>query len=228
MHMKKVTSPKFWKAGRKDKVWIFRPRPGPHEKQFSFPLAVLLRDVLGVVSTAREAKAVTKKQVQVDGVVRRDLNFPVGLMDVVTLPAMEKAYRLVPADKGGLRVIELQDAKEAKTKLLRVVGKQMADGKVQLTTHDGRNFLGADASVGDTLVAEIQSDGTFKLKEILKMEEGQLAMVFKGRRSGTMAKLVSVGRNVTLGSNKNEFTVPKKNVMIVGKDKPMVDLNGKE
>ena len=77
MHMKRVTSPKFWKAGRKNKVWIFTPRPGPHGKTSCFPLSVLLRDVLGLVSDAREARAVIKnRDVLVDGIPRTDKKDP--------------------------------------------------------------------------------------------------------------------------------------------------------
>ena len=143
MHMKRVTSPKFWRSGRKNFKWIFSPRPGPHAKNFSFPLTVVLRDVLGLVEDAREAKAAIKKRVLVDGVTRNDHNFPVGLMDVVSIPVMKKAYRAVPA-KRGLEIVGIPE-KEAKLKLVRVIGKQMVDSKVQLTTHDGRNFLGVDA-----------------------------------------------------------------------------------
>ena len=110
MHMKRVTSPKFWRAGRKNKVWIFTPRPGPHPKRFSFPLSVLLRDVLGLVSDAREARAAIKsKEVLIDGVPRRDTNFPVGLMDVISIPSMKKYYRIFPVPNG-LTAVEIESA----------------------------------------------------------------------------------------------------------------------
>lgn len=226
MHMKRVVSPKFWKAGRKNKVWIFRPRPGPHPKRACFPLSVLLRDVMGIVSDAREARAAIKnKEILVDGVPRKDTNFPVGLMDVVSIPSMKKNYRVVPVPHG-LKIIEI-DEKEAKTKILRVVKKQLVNGKIQITTHDGRNFLDIkNVNNGDSLVVEFGEGGKPKIKKVLEMKKEMLALVFKGRQSGRMGKFESVNRTVKLKGGQTNFEAPKDYIMIVGKDEPEITVSG--
>ena len=221
MHMKRVTSPKFWKAGRKKHVWIISPVPGPHPKRFSFPLGVIVRDYLGLAQNRKEAKAALNSgNVLVDGVVRRELKFPVGLMDVITIVPLKKHYRVIPYEKG-LRIIEIPE-KEAKIKVLRVVRKQVIEnGKLQITTHDGRNFLNVKADVGDSLVISLP-DG--KIKSILKLEPGALALVIKGRRAGRMGKVISVGRNVRMEGVKEVFEAPKEYVMVIGKGKPVVKM----
>ncbi|MBR9681379.1 MAG: 30S ribosomal protein S4e [Candidatus Altiarchaeota archaeon] len=223
--MKRVTSPKFWNAGRKNKVWIFTPRPGPHSKRFSFPLSVLLRDILNLVSDAREARAAIKnREILVDGVARRDTNFPVGLLDIVSIPSMKKHYRIVPVQKG-LTAVEISE-KEATTKLLRIVRKQMIAGKTQITTHDGRNFLDVkNAAVGDTLVIAIDKEGRTSVKKVLKMEEGALTLIFKGRQSGKMGSFYSVDKTVKLKDGKTVFEAPLDYVMIIGKTKPEITVN---
>ena len=221
MHMKRVTSPKFWKAGRKKHVWVISPRPGPHPKRFSFPLGVIIRDRLGLAQNRREAKAILNQgHVLVDGKARKELHFPVGLMDVISIPAMKKHYRIVPYEKG-LEIIEIPE-KEAKIKVVRVIRKQaVKGGRIQITTHDGRNFLGIDAKVGDSLFIELPDA---KVKEILKLEPGALALVIRGKSAGRMGKVISVGRTVRLEGNKQVFEAPKDYVLVIGKEKPVVKL----
>ena len=226
MHMKRVTSPKFWKAGRKNKVWIFTPRPGPHPKRFCFPLSVLLRDVMGIVSDAREARAAIKnREVLVDGVPRTDTNFPVGVMDVISIPSMKQDFRIVPYKKG-LKVIEIPKT-EAKTKLLKVIRKQMVAGKIQITTHDGRNFLDVKgAKPGDTVVVEFDKDGKPKPKAVLEFKEGHMLLVFRGKQAGRMGKFDSANTTVIMkASGSQTFEAPKDYVMVVGKTKPEIKLD---
>ncbi len=216
--MKRVTSPRFWKAGRKNYTWILAPRPGPHPKRFSFPLGVVLRDYLKLVESKREAKAALQTgEILVDGVARKDLNFPVGLMDVLTVVPLKKNYRVIPYENG-LTIIEI-DEKDAKTKVARVVRKQLVKGgRVQVTTHDGRNFLDVDARVGDSLVI---TEGKVR---VLKLDTGMLALVTRGKRAGRMGKIISVGRNIRMEGVKEVFEAPREYVLVIGKEKPVVKL----
>ena len=56
--LKRQMSPLFWGINRKNKRFAITVRPGSHPKNSSFPTAILLRDVLNVVTTLREAKSV--------------------------------------------------------------------------------------------------------------------------------------------------------------------------
>lgn len=216
-HTKRVTSPVFWRAGRKNFKWITSVSPGPHPERRSIPLQVLLRDVLGLVDTARGAKAAIKMgQVVIDGVVRKEHQFPVGLMDVITLPAMKKYYRVVPYEKG-LKVIEITK-KDAGLKLVKVVRKQLVGkGKTQITASDGRNYLYPKARTGDTLVIKDN-----KVSEKLAMKKGQLCIVTEGKQAGRMGKLVKLAKIAQLEGNKEVFEVPLNYIMVVGESKPMV------
>ena len=225
-HLKRVVSPKFWRAGRKNFLWITHPNPGPHAVNRSIPLQVLVRDVLKLTKTGREARAVIRAgQVFVDGVRRKDHKFPVGLLDVIDFPALKKQYRAVPYEKG-LKVVEIS-ATEAKLKPVRVISKQLVSGgKLQITSHDGRNFLGASAKVGDTLIIEDK-----KIKKTLEMKPGQLCLVIRGRQSGRMGKLLKFDGStknqglVRLEGNKDVFEAPVSYIMVIGEEKPVVKIN---
>ncbi len=219
-HTKRVASPVFWRAGRKNFKWITSPAPGPHPAGRSIPLQVLVRDVLKLVETGREARAVIRQgKVLVDGKPRKEHKFPVGLMDVVSLPDLKKHYRVVP-DGRGLRVIEIPE-KEAGIKPVKLVSKQVVKGgKVQVTVHDGRNYLGVKADVGDTLLIR---DG--KPKEVLAQKSGVLCLVIRGKQAGRMGKLLEKGGGkglARLKGSREVFEAPFSYVMVIGEKQPVV------
>ena len=141
-HVKRLNTPKHMNIHKKEGKYFLNTRAGPHPKRISIPLGSLLRDVLHVVDNQNEARKVIKmKKVLVDGVVRSDPRFPVGLMDVVEIPDMEKIYRILPKWKKGLVPQEV-GKKEGEFKLCRIENKTVVkNGNVQLNLHDGRNIL---------------------------------------------------------------------------------------
>jgi small subunit ribosomal protein S4e len=107
----------------------------------SIPLGSLLRDILKVVDTHSEArKVLNMRKVLVDGQIRTDYRFPVGLMDIVQIPDLEKSYRILPKWKRGLVPQEVSK-KESEFKLCRIENKTtVKHGHIQLNLHDGRNI----------------------------------------------------------------------------------------
>ena len=88
-HLKRYAASKALKLPRKSVVWMVKPAPGPHPSDKSIPLRLVIREYLGLARTAREVdRLLNEKHVLVDGRVRRDSKFPVGLMDVVQLPTL--------------------------------------------------------------------------------------------------------------------------------------------
>ncbi|GAB4316674.1 MAG: 30S ribosomal protein S4e [Promethearchaeota archaeon] len=139
---KRLATPKHVQIPRKHGKWFITPRPGPHPKRFCLPLGHVLRDLLGLARTAEEAKKIVKRgMVLVDGRVVRDHRFPLGLMDVLEIPLVEKYYRVFPDPHHGLVLFEIPK-KEAQFKLCRIEDKHtVKGGHVQLNLHDGRNIL---------------------------------------------------------------------------------------
>ncbi|MEA2090603.1 MAG: S4 domain-containing protein, partial [Thermoproteota archaeon] len=135
-HLKRKPAPRFWPIHRKELVWTFKPKPGPHPITRCFPLALILREILGVAKTRKEAKKIISKgKVQVDGKARREELFPVGLMDVISIPDVEKSYRILPSSRG----LTLHSIKknEAAFKLCRIENKSIVKGgNLQLNLHD--------------------------------------------------------------------------------------------
>ena len=70
--LKRQMAPLFWGINRKNKRFAITVKPGSHSKNRSIPTAILLRDVLKMVTTLREAKSVIYNgKINVDGITRK-------------------------------------------------------------------------------------------------------------------------------------------------------------
>ncbi|MEM5801602.1 MAG: 30S ribosomal protein S4e [Candidatus Aenigmatarchaeota archaeon] len=228
-HMKTFNAPKFYRVSPKSRPWIVKPLPGPHPKRESIPLAVVLRDILKICDDLKDAKKIIKSgEIFVDGRIRKNYKFGVGLMDVISFKTLGKNYRVVMSTSG-LKLIEIPK-NEANLKLCRINRKIMIRGKkIQLGTHDGRSILAnKDFNTGDSVLIELPSQ---KIIEHLKMEKGNLGLITGGENTGKFVKIKSVKRTRSREPNKvvcdlenREIDAVKDDVFVVGKDKPRIKL----
>ena len=59
-HIKRLVMPRSWPLPRKSSIWVQKPNPGGHSIEHCMPLALVLRDVIGVAHTRREAKRILR------------------------------------------------------------------------------------------------------------------------------------------------------------------------
>ncbi len=139
--LKRMKAPAFWPIPRKRQLWTSKPSPGPHKSYRSLTLLLVIRDILGLARTYKEAKIILAEQkVKVDGKPRSDTSFPVGIMDVVEIPETGRFYRVLPTLKGP--ALHLVDKEETTFKLCRIEGKRSVKGGfIQVNLHDGRNLV---------------------------------------------------------------------------------------
>ena len=182
-HTKRIAVPKAVPIhDKKEKTWIATTRPGPHGKKRSMPLVVLLREVLGVAETAKEAQAILNgKKVLVDGVPRADHRFPVGFMDIVSMPIAGMQYRITV--KRGKLLPESIGEGETSSKLLKVTGKKTLPGnRTSISLHDGRNMVSDNnVKVGDSVVYGFKEK---KVQKLLKFGKGSKCIITDGKHSG--------------------------------------------
>jgi len=218
--MKRLAAPKWWPIKRKEKKFVISPR-GAHPKDFSLPLIVLVRDILKLAESSREAKAIIKGgQVLVDKKKRKDPKFGVGLFDVVEIPAMKKAWRAVP--QNGLSFIEIPE-NETKLKICKIVDKKTLKGnKNQLNLSDGRNLLtDKKYSTYDSLLIELPEQ---KIVDHLKFEKASTVVVIKGSNAGKLAKIKTIEKNRVWLDDEKLFEIPKSLVIVVGKEQPALKI----
>jgi len=188
MRLKRYVMP--WKLPVKPFHWVVSPRPGPHPKDSCLPLLIILRDILKVAETGREAKKLIKAgKVRVDGKERREAGYPAGLMDVIEIENLG-CYRVLPGEKG-LEVVEIAK-KDAGWKICRIRDKRnVKGGKIQLNLHDGRNIL-VDSQAykpGDSVMIQIPEQ---KILKHYPLKVGQEALIFAGKNAGKQGKIKEI------------------------------------
>ncbi|MGB9133833.1 MAG: 30S ribosomal protein S4e [Methanosarcina sp.] len=229
-HQKRLSIPKSWKVGKKGYKWVSTTRSGPHSQARSLPLGIILRDILKLVNNSREGKRILSEgKVLVDGVPRKDLRFPIGLFDVITLPLLNESYRMLQDEKGRLTLHKLNETNV--NKLCRINDKTtLKGGKVQLNLSDGTNILGSNEyGTKDSLILSIPDKQVVKH---LQFKVGNLAMVVGGQHSGELGKIKEIREvkssrhnTVTISGDK-EFETIEDYVIVIGEDKPEIRLGG--
>ncbi len=239
-HLKRLAAPEFWPIARKEYKWVVKPAPGPHPLSRSLPLLVIVRDVLKIVDTSREAiRIINRGLIKVDGKVRKNYKFPVGFMDVIELIPTKEFFRVVPVPVKTLGLIPI-NAEEASFKLCRIENKTtVKGGHIQLNLHDGRNVLIRVSDPRSPTEDIYKTLGTVKISlkdgrilEYYPLKEGSIAIVLGGRNVGRVAKLITISegmrhyrKQVKLQDFKgNYFFTTLDKIMVIGTDKPAISL----
>jgi len=234
-HLRRYQAPEWWPVSIKEATWVVRPSPGPHPLFKSLPLAILVRDVLRYTKTLREARYVIGKGlIKVDGEVRRNYKYPVGLMDVVEIIPTNEAYRIVPHPIKFLWPVPI-NKEEARYKLCRIEDKTMVNGgQIQLNLHDGKNIQltreeGSKYSTLDSVLIDLTEN---KIVDYIKLELGVLGLVVDGRNVGYHGKITEIiqtyrRRDSTvkiITNDGKEVRTIINYLFAIGKEKPLVTI----
>jgi small subunit ribosomal protein S4e len=203
------------------------------------PIAVWLRDHMGFARNLKEVKQIlNQNDVIINGRSCRDAKMGIGIFDIISLPKINKFYRIL-RDKNGRHVSVEIDAEAAKTRLCKVKNKTIvAGGKVQLNMRDGANLLADNTyKAGDSIVLSLESDTRFKIVDHFPFTVGNMAMVIGGRHSGKVARIIdivkmpgSVPNKIILEdeATKTRFDTISPYIYMVGKQTPAIASWGHE
>jgi small subunit ribosomal protein S4e len=230
--VKRQRAPSFWKIRRKQGQFVARARPGPHPKAISYPLGILIRDVLGVGQSMDEVKRMLNDgKVSVDGVVRRSIGWPVGLMDIIELIPVSQVFRMVPKNRNLLVPVLLSKQTERDLKLLRVTLRKTIKGKeTQYGFHDGKTLIANEQySVGDSCLIDLSDK---EVKSHMKLEKGSIVLVTRGENAGAIGKieeiregLFSLPKRTVISFGDRSVELPVQMVMLVGHEEPIIQVS---
>ncbi len=227
-HMKRLAMPRSWAIPRKTHVWATKQSPGAHPIEESMPAGMVLRDMLKVCDTAREAKKiVANRDMIVNGKKVKDVKMPIGIMDSIVIPKMNICCRMLLTGKGKLTTVPISE-EESKWILCRVENKtRVAGGKLQLNLSNGRNVL-LDANqykTGDSVKLNLESNeiiGSYPLAE------NATVLIINGRHAGKVetveAVSISSASSANIVSFKNKYETVKENVFVIGTGKSEITL----
>ena len=198
--LKRLNTPKYFQIKRKHGKFFVKPSPGPHPARSCLPLLHIIRDLLKIVDNHREAKKlVGLGYFKVDGKIIRDKNFPIGLMDVISMEKMNKHFRVLPDSHHGLILHEIPEA-ESSFKLCRISEKTtIRGGHIQLNLHDGRNILikvkdprAPKEDVYNRMDILKISVPEQEILKVLKFKENNLAIIISGKNIGQTGMMKNI------------------------------------
>ncbi len=213
-HMKALESPTYLGIHRKASKYIMKTRAGRHSMDRSLPMAVFLKKEGLVDSTADAKKVLSDSKVKVNGKVIRDVKYPIGLSDVITVGDAHYVVGINENAKAVFSKTEKHD--EATYKLIRKYKDRK--GKLMFGLHDGSVVPGsADAKVNDSIC--IGSDR--KIRKVLRLEKGAKCVVIAGVNVGIEGKVEDIKegnmhspKSITVSSKQGTFETIVKNVMV--------------
>jgi len=228
MHLKKTQMPKAWPVPRKGKRKRFIAVPS-HATSKGITLLFLLRDVLKIAKTRKEARYITLNGlVKVNNNIRGDENFPVQVFDTINLG--KEAPKSVSASAGKLNyrlkivnkkfsLVEIS-AKDAETKIIKISGKKILGvKKIQMNLDDGQNILTNEKfSVGDSVVLNTKEG---KIVKVLPLKEGAKIEIIMGKHAGKEGKLIGFeelvrGRDYRIKLEDKIVSLPYKTILVIG------------
>ncbi|XP_078001438.1 small ribosomal subunit protein eS4-like [Glandiceps talaboti] len=212
----------------------FAPRPstGPHKLRECLPLIIFLRNRLRYALTYVEVKKIVMQRlIKVDGKVRTDIGYPMGIMDVVSIEKTGENFRLIFDVKGRFAIHRITH-EEAKYKLCKVRKVSVGPKGVPfVVTHDARTIRYPDplVKVNDTVKVDI---GSGKIQDFIKFDSGNVCMITGGRNLGRVGIITNRERHPgsfdivhVKDAAGHTFATRLTNVFVIGKGvKPWVSL----
>ncbi len=227
--LKRQMAPNFWQIKRKGFPFVLSANPGPYAKDKCYPVGVLLRDVLHLCNTMQEAKMILNSgQIKIDGVVRRDVHFGVGIMDIIEIVPNGESYRLIPKD---LNILVPVKTKEKGIKLLKITSKvSIKSNRIQYGFHDGKTLISDDKqmSVGDVCVVKLPN---IEIQNHVKFDVGCTVLVIQGENAGRIGKveeikngMFSLPKRTVVQFDDRSVELPVNIVMPIGNDRPLLEV----
>ena len=224
--IKALNAPQSVHIHRKEAKWTVKTKAGAHKKDSSLSLGIALRNFTNLARQLNEAKTILLNgDVKVNGRIRKDYQFGIGLFDIVSIEKQKAFYRILKDKKGRVILKELKN--DSNEKLSRVESKTVTNKGIQITTNDGLTITGTDAKVGDTLKLKVPEN---TVEELLPMESGAHIYITKGMHCSEQGKIIDIvpgtakrKKLVKIEKDGKEYATTAKNVFVIGKGKVALD-----
>lgn len=219
---KAMSAPKIARIPRKENFWTIRVKAGPYKKESAVALGIVLRDFAKLGGTLKETKKIINAgMLKVNGVPRKDHQFPVGIFDIISIEGQKLFYRMVIDSKGRLVVSEMK--KPSNEKLCKVEGKKVTRQGIIISTNDGRALKNVKAGIGDTIKLSVPGN---KVEKVFEMKEGSLAYLTSGKHAGEKAKIIGIVSGTAarkklvkmqlMNEEEKEFETTAEKVFVIG------------
>ncbi len=219
-HLKRLVAPKTWPILRKTTKFIIRPKPNGQTMDLTLPIVVVLREVLGLVETSKQARDVLQSQkILLNGKRIQTKDAAVGFMDVVSIA--DKNYRMLINENNKLIVVPA--GKEEFT-LQKISDKSTLKSSVtQLNFSSGKNLkVEKDTyKTNDTVAVDFNK----KITQHYPLSTGVMVLLTGGNHIGKVGKVEKIdGKTITISVSGMHLETATSHAFVIGKDKPGINL----
>jgi len=237
--LKRLNTPAHLQIKRKHGKFFIKPSPGPHPSRFCLPLLHIVRDLLKIADTHKETKKlIGLGYIKVDGNIVKNISYPVGLMDVISIEKLKKHYRILPDSHHGIVLNEISED-ESNYKLCRINNKTtVKGGHIQLNLHDGKNILikvkdprNPKEDVYkrmDVLKITIPDQ---EITKLIKFKENNTAIIMSGKNIGQVGKIINIlkrfgpkASTVSIKHNGDHTETLYDYTFVIGEENPEIKL----
>lgn len=169
------------------------PSSGPHKKTECIPLCVLLTRKLKVATSTKEVKYILRKNmVEVNGIVRTDKDYPLGIMDVLKIS--NQNYRVL-YNVNRKFVLHKISEEEGSIRLAKVSKKMIRKKDVPYVyCNDGSTFRYCNPQIKarDTLIIDISTKSVI---DFIPFKVDEVAFITKGKNLGCVGTITSIEKH---------------------------------
>lgn len=209
MHIKRQTIDKKWPIPRKGSKYVVAPS---HNKKLGIPVLIILRDIIKIVKTRKEAKhVINNKEISLNNKVVKMDNLTVTLFDILSIKSLNKNYRLTVSEQGKFKLEEV----DGKEKICKVINKKIVKkGFIQLNLHDGMNILTKDKiNTGDSVILNLQKK---EITRYLPLKKGARVLIISGKNIGKSGEVKDVkGKISYVEVGEKKLSMENKNLIVV-------------
>ncbi len=209
MHLKRTKAEKTWPIPRKGSVYLAKPS---HAKKHGIALIIMIRDVLEIVKSKKEAKKILNQgKIKINNKAIRDEKYPLLIFDKLEIGG--KIYQIIISEN---KKFEAREVKNLETKTAKIINKKiLKSGKIQINLSDGRNITSKEKlKTGDSLVLNLKDN---KIEKILQLKEGADIYVTGGKHLGKMGKIEKIDAKNGLAEvkSKDKINIKLDNLMVI-------------
>ncbi len=214
MHQKRQTMLKTWPIARKGTKYL---AVASHAKSKSIPLVFVLREMLGIARTRKEARFMCLNgEVKINNKIRKNEKFPLQVFDVIGLEKIGKNYRVEIENKKF--ILKEVSGKDAEKKIVKIIGKKILSNGVQMNLEDGQNFITKEKfGLGDSVVVNTKK-GT--IENILPLKEGANVEIMSGKHAGERGQVKEIKtlmreKRYIIKLKEKEVELPLKTILVI-------------
>ncbi|MBT3324347.1 30S ribosomal protein S4e [archaeon] len=216
-HLSRLNAPKSWPIKRKGIKFIRKPSPGAHTLRQCISLSLVIQNMLKYAKTSKEIKKILhERKILVNGKVKRDSAFAVGIMDVLSIPTLKENYRVLYNTKGKFVLMKIEE-KDANEILMKIINKTLIKkGKIQYNYSNGHNHLieKDDYKTGDSILLSLKDK---KITKHFELKKGAQIYLTGGKFIGNTAILEEIKEDkVTIKIKDEIFETAKRYLFVIG------------